>query len=328
MKNDTLSGQLLYCLFKTKLTMKLTLLCMLLSAVSIQANTFAEQQMIVSGTISDADGQPLPGASLLEKGTSNGVTADFDGNFSITLTTANATLVVSYVGYSTSEIAVDGNSVINIKLQENTDILDEVVVVGYGKTLKSDLTSAISTVKSSDIVNAPVGNVSNNLSGRMTGVLTYQSSGEAGLDATTIQIRGVNTTGNSQPLVIIDGIRGNMNTLNPNDIENISVLKDAAAVAPFGLAAANGVILITTKRGTKKSPTVSYSYNYGIQNPVDLTKTLNAYQHVQMRNEIYLNDHPGDTNVPFSADVVEEYRKVVEGLPGANYDKYFIDLGT
>ena len=178
-------------------------------------------------------------------------------------------------------------------------------------------------VESSDIVNAPVGNVSNNLSGRMTGVLTYQSSGEAGKDATTIRIRGANTTGNSQPLVIIDGIRGNMNTLNPNDIESISVLKDAAAVAPFGLAAANGVILITTKRGTKKSPTVSYNYNYGIQNPVDLTKTLNAYQHVQMRNEVYLNDHPGDTNVPFPADVVEEYRKVVEGLPGANYDKYF-----
>ena len=134
MKNDTIGGQWSY-LFKTKVTTKLTLLCSLVSVFSIQANTVATQQTIVSGTISDANGQPLPGATILEKGTVNGVTADFDGNYAITLTTANATLIVSYVGFSTSEIVVDGRSVVDITLQESTDLPDEVVVVGYGKSL-------------------------------------------------------------------------------------------------------------------------------------------------------------------------------------------------
>jgi TonB-linked SusC/RagA family outer membrane protein len=301
------------------------LLCMTVLSVWPVSASAQQTKKQITGTIVDETGTAVIGANVVEKGTANGIITDADGNFSLNVAD-NAVLQVSFIGYITQEVSVlsaGGGKRLSIKLLEDTRVLEEVVVVGYGKALKSTLTSAVSTVKPDKLVQAPVSNLSQNLSGRMTGLLTLQQSGEPGKDGATIRIRGINTTGNASPLVIIDGIPGDMNRLNPEDIENISVLKDASAVAPYGLAAANGVIAITTKRGLKDVAKFSYTGSYGFVNPVWIPKTVNAYQHVLIRNEVYRNDNPTGTNIPYPDHIVEEYRKVSTGDPTGNYDKYF-----
>ncbi|MBX2924340.1 MAG: TonB-dependent receptor [Chitinophagaceae bacterium] len=283
----------------------------------------------VTGRITDSLGNPIRGVSIRLTPGNKGAATGNDGSFSIiNVSPGNYTLEISNVGYQTitRSISVAENMPLalgTITMNAVVSDLGEVVLVGYGnKTRRATLTTSISAIKADKLVEA-VPNIANKLSGRVTGILSYQTSGESGLDETTIRIRGQNTIGNAAPLVIIDGVPGRMNDVNSADIEDISVLKDAAAAAPYGLAAANGVILITTKKGVKGRARLSYNGNYGIQNPVYLTKTLNSYQQALMQNEIYLNDHPGDTNVPWSASELEEYRKVVEGDPTGNYDKYF-----
>jgi len=276
----------------------------------------------INGKVTDQTGASLPGVSVVIKGTNSGVATNDKGEFTLQANTGE-TLIFSFIGYVNQEVAVGRNTTLNILLAEDVQRLDDVVIVAYGTSQKSTLTSSVSAIKGNTLVDAPVASIPNNLAGRAAGVLTYQTSGEPGSDATTVRIRGQNTFGNSEPLVIIDGIPGQMSDISPQNVENMSILKDAAAVAPYGLAAANGVILITTKKGLKESAIFSYDANYGIQNPVQLAKTINSYQNALIQNETYKNDHPGDLKVPWSAEQLEEYRKVCTGDPTGNYDKYF-----
>ncbi len=295
---------------------------LLLSLFSF-STTVSAQSVKVSGTVKTAAQEPLASVSVKVKNSQIGTVTDASGKFSLDVPNSKSVLIFSYVGFTEKAVTVGNQTNIDITLEENSSGLAGVVVVGYGnKTRKATLTTSISAIKGDKLVEA-VPNIANKLSGRVTGILSYQTSGEAGMDETTIRVRGQNTLGNSAPLVIIDGIPGVMSTVNSDDIEDISVLKDAAAAAPYGLAAANGVILITTKRGVKNSTKLTYNANMGFQNPVYLTKTLNSYQQALMQNEIYLNDHPGDNNVPWSDAELEEYRKVSVGDPSGNYDKYF-----
>lgn len=231
-----------------------TVLFMVLGTHSVLAQTAT-----VSGTVTDAQGEPLLGANILEKGTSNGSITDFDGNYTIEVS-QGATLVVSYVGYQSKEVAVGGQTTMNIVLAaDNT--LDEVVIVGYGTQRKSDLTGAISSVSAKDFENQPIIRAEDALQSRTAGVNVSKNSGAPGGDI-KIRIRGSNSiTGNNQPLVVIDGIiGGDLSSLNTNDIQSINVLKDASATAIYGSRGSNGVIMVTTKKGKSGMPKVNINY--------------------------------------------------------------------
>ena len=225
-------------------------------------------QFQISGTVTDEDGTPLPGANIVEKGTTNGVTADFDGNFSIEVSDTNAILIVSYIGFSTKEVPLDGKTTINIQLAESAAGLDEVIVVGYGVQKKSDITGAVSNISEEKLQSRPTANFSDALQGRSSGVQIRQSGGD--LDGKfQIAIRGVGSvTGSNDPLIVVDGIpliSASFSTINPRDIASIDILKDASATAIYGARAANGVVIISTKKGEIGKPQLTYSSDLSIE---------------------------------------------------------------
>ena len=218
--------------------------------------TFAQTQ--ISGTVKDNEGNPMINVSVVVKGSLKGVTTDASGNFSISAR-PNDVIVFSYTGYETKEVRLGNQSVLNISLDAKANSLSEVVVVGYGKEKRENLTGAIVSASGKELSKSPTISLTNSLAGLLPGVVTQNFSGEPGRDNASILIRGRNTTGNNNPLVVVDGIQNasGWQYINSNDIESISVLKDASA-AIYGAQAANGVILITTKRGTLGKPTISY----------------------------------------------------------------------
>ncbi len=248
-----------------------------------------QPQKKVSGKITDHSGTTLPGVSVVVKGTTNGAITDADGNFSILNIPDNAILQFSFVGMKTQEITVGKKSSLTIVMDEQTIGLEEVVAVGYGTQKKVATTSAISSLKGNELVAAPVANVSGSIAGRLPGVLSFQNSGEPGADATTLRIRGISTTGNANALVIIDGIPRNLSDVDPTEVETISVLKDAAAVAPYGLGGANGVILITTRRGKEGEISINFKTYYGIQQPTSLPRMLDSYGYANALNIANVN---------------------------------------
>jgi len=257
---------------------------------------------IVSGIVVDAKGEPVIGASILIKGTSTGTITNFEGAFTIPVgLLKNPVLQFSYIGYNSQEIAVEGLNNLRIVLVEKSESLEEIVVIGYGTQRKKDLTGSVATIKSSDINSLPVPSISDAMQGRAAGVQVI-SSGVPGSDA-SFRIRGVGTINNSDPLVVIDGfpIDGGLNQLNMNDVESVQVLKDASATAIYGARGANGVVIITTKHGnsTGKSQ-LNFNYSYGIQNPTNKIKMLNASQFASLHNDMMAN--AGLTKNPEFAD--------------------------
>lgn len=264
---------------------------------STNENKVKTVQTQVTGTVTDADGIPLPGASVVEKGTTNGTQTDFDGNFSIDVE-ADATLIISYVGFATQEIAVDGNSVINVSLLEDATALNEVVVTGYVTQTRGDITGSVASVDVSEATKAPIVNAAEALQGRVSGV-TVISNGEVGGNP-KITIRGLGTSNNTDPLYIIDGVQSEdgliLNSISPNDIDQINVLKDGAA-AIYGARASNGVIIITTKSGSynMSKPIISVDTYIGFSEAVNVPGLLNAQQHGDMLFDSFTND-----GVPFN----------------------------
>ncbi len=244
----------------------------------------------VTGTVLDATGETLPGATVRLKGNAAvAVATNVDGRFMIKVPNLNATLEVSFIGYKTETVALKGRSDVEIVLNEDSQMLDEVVAVGYGVAKKATLTGSVSAITGADLVKAPMQNVSNLLTGKVSGLTAVQSSGKPGEDAAAIHVRGVNDFNGSGPLVIIDGVPGDMNMVNPNDIENVSVLKDASA-AIYGVRAANGVILITTKQGKDGTAKISYSGNVAIVRNTALPKFLNAEEYMYWHNKASIMD--------------------------------------
>ena len=255
---------------------------------SFAKDFYAAPDKKVTGKVTDDKGAPLSNVSVLVKGTSRGTTTDLNGTFSITVPGDNSVLVISYVGYQTKEVQVGAQSDLSVALISGSEQLTDVVVVGYGTQKKVTVTGAVSAVKGEALVKSPAVDLSNSLAGRLPGLVVIQQSGEPGYDGATINIRGTNTLGNSSPLVVIDGIPdrdGGLGRLNPRDIENISVLKDASA-AIYGARAANGAILITTKRGTSGKPKVTYDFNQGWSQPARVPKMSNAYEYASIMNEV------------------------------------------
>jgi TonB-linked SusC/RagA family outer membrane protein len=239
----------------------------------------------ITGVIVDEHGEPVIGANVLEKGTTNGSITNIDGQFSLSVS-ENAVLQISYIGYISQDVTVGNRTHIPITLKEDFETLEEVVVVGYGTQRKATLTGSITTVKGEDMIKTPTTNASHMLAGRMAGVTTVQSSGEPGADDATIRIRGVNTIGNSDPLVVVDGVPGrSLSRIDPASIETITVLKDASA-AIYGSQAANGVILITTKRGSTGKPNITLNFNQGFSQPTRIPDMTDGSEYATLINEL------------------------------------------
>ena len=262
-----------------------------------------QQSKKVQGVVIDAAGAPIIGANVMVKGTTNGTITDLDGKFVIDIPNG-AILEISYIGYISQEIKPT-NSNISITLKEDTQNLEEVIVVGYGIQKKVNLTGAVSNVKSEMMENRTTSDPVNMLTGNVSGVTIVQNSGQPGADGAALRVRGVGTLGNSEAMVIIDGVESSMSNVDPNDIENISVLKDAAASSIYGVRAANGVILVTTKKGKTGKPVVSYNGYIGWQQATRMPKYLDSYNYAVLLNEAYQNDN---LNPLYKNDELEKFK--------------------
>ena len=241
------------------------------SAISMQAEKRETlQKRILTGVVLDEQGVPAIGVNVLVKGTTVGVATDIDGKYKIEIPQGNQTIVFSYIGYQTQEIAYRGQISLNINLEPDSEILDDVVVVGYGVQKKVNLTGAVGTVEGDKLTSKAVGNVTSALAGLVPGLKVMNRGGKPGNDGAELNIRGFGS-----PLVLVDGIEQDFGNMDPNEIENISILKDASA-AVYGARAANGVILITTKRGKKSAPKFNVKFNAGFSSPTRIIKMASS----------------------------------------------------
>lgn len=246
------------------------------------------QQITVQGVVKDQTGETVIGASVMEKGTTNGTITGIDGDFSLNMS-PNGTLVVSFVGYKTQEVQVKGQKQLQVVLSEDAEMLDEVVVIGYGTMKKSDLTGAVSSIGNKDIKDSPVSNLGQAIQGKISGVQIVDA-GKPG-DNVSIKIRGLGSINNCDPLVVIDGVPTDLglSSLNMADVERLDVLKDASATAIYGSRGANGVVMITTKHGTEGKGKLAVSANYSFQNATNVPSLLNAAQYAELSNDMMVN---------------------------------------
>lgn len=286
------------------------------------------QNRSVTGQITSSDDQEaLPGVNVILKGTSTGTVTDISGNYSLEVPEQDAILVFSSVGYVTEEVTVGAQSVINLVLDADVTALEEIVVVGYGTQKKATVTGSVSSMKGEEIAALPVPNITHSMAGRMAGVMVRPNGGQPGYDNPDINIRGVVTTGNNAPLVVVDGIiRDNISQIDPSTIDNVSILKDAAAVAPYGMGGANGVILITTKRGKSGKPVVQFNTSMGFQNPTYLPDMVGARDYMIVQNEGYYNLTPNGTTPPNDPALIADYDRLHQEDAYRYPDSEFKDL--
>ena len=295
---------------KTMITIVLSLLFMNDPAVFAESfDTHQQSGKKISGIVSDQGGEPLVGVNISVKGTSTGTITNPDGTFSLNVS-SDATIVFSFIGYNTIEQVVGNQSSFNITMEENFQYLEEVVVVGYGVQKKETLTGSVSNIKTEEIARSPVSNLTNSLMGKMPGVISQQISAEPGEDGADLFIRGRSTLNDNSPLILVDGIDRDFSQLSPNEIESVTILKDASATAIYGVRGANGVILVTTKRGTEGKPTVNYNGYVGIQNPTIVPQFLNSYDYAVLYNEATRNDNPyiTDDQLQYQPSDLEKYK--------------------
>ncbi len=306
-------------------SVKLTLIMLILFQVSVFGAVM--QQNSIKGTITNEQGEPIPGVTVVVKGTNTGTIANDDGSFTISAESGDV-LVFSFVGMRTKEVPVGNQSQIDVVLEADVIGLDEVVAVGYGVQKKTTVTGSISTIKGEELAQIPVSNISQSMAGKLAGVSVRSSNGaQPGMDTPDIHIRGIVTTGNNSPLVVVDGVkRNNIRQIDPSSIENITILKDAAAVAPYGIGGANGVILITTKKGQKGRPVVRLNTSYGFQNPTYVPNMLNATDYMTLQNEGYYNLTPNGTTPPNNPDLIANYKQLHQEDPWRYPDSEFIDV--
>lgn len=308
-KDENLKEVLNYLFKNTDISYELEGMHVILSAPDREVGRLStvrqQQDRKISGKIIDEKGEAIIGANVSEKGTSNGTITNLDGEFALTIS-EKSTLVITYVGYVPQEIAVGSRSVLQIQLKEDNQTLEEVIVVGYGVQKAETVTGSVSAIRGDKLMVAPTVNFSNSIAGRLPGLVAVSNSGEPGSDNAKFRIRGVNTLGDNSPLIVIDGIPGrNMERLTADDIESMTVLKDASA-AIYGAQAANGVILITTKRGNTGKAEVTISYNEGFSQPSVIPKMADAPTYLTLLNEI--SEYAGQTP-KYSDDEIQKYRE-------------------
>lgn len=288
----------------------------LFKAAERTTTSINQQKRIITGTVVDPNGEAVIGANVVVKGTTNGTITDMDGKFSLEVP-EGAMLLVSYIGYGDYETKVGNQSNLSITLKEDSKALDELVVVGYGTMKKKDLTGAVGAVKGDDLASRRTTQLSTALQGATSGVLVTRDNSAPGATA-SIKIRGVTTIGETSPLVIIDGVPGDINQVNPEDVENMSILKDAASASIYGSRAAAGVIVITTKRAKTNDLSLNYNFEYGWEMPTKLPKYVGAQRFLEMVNETRYNDNnSGGWYQTYSEDQVNNWLKYHETDPDA-----------
>ncbi|RYG39684.1 MAG: SusC/RagA family TonB-linked outer membrane protein, partial [Chitinophagaceae bacterium] len=265
-------------------------LCLILCLTIIAATSFGQAAgRIITGQVTDDRGEPVVGASVMEKNGNAGTMTDTKGNFEISVSGNTVILTISFKGYATVELNTEGKAVLDVKLSTESTSLNEVVVVGYGTKTKGNLTGAVSSVSARELEKSPAANLTNSIAGQVPGLIVNTRSGEPGNDDASVFIRGKGTLGDQSPLIVIDGIpdrAGGFARLNPADIASFTVLKDATA-AIYGARAANGVILITTKRGSSGKSSLSFSVNQAFTQPTRKPSLLNAYEYAVAEREYY-----------------------------------------
>ena len=288
------------------------------AAATLNAGPANQQTKAISGVIVDTDGEPVIGANVVEKGTTNGTISDTSGKFNISVA-PGATLMISYIGYISQEIPVGNNTALSVVMAEDSEVLEEVVVVGYGTVKKKDLTGAVAAIKGDDLAARKTTQLSTALQGSVAGVLVTRDNGAPGAAAGSIKVRGVTTIGETGPLIIIDGVPGSINDVNPNDVESMSVLKDAASSSIYGSRAAAGVILITTRRAKEKELAIGYNFEYGFEIPTKQPEYVGVKRYLETTNELRYNDNKsGGWNQAYSEDEVNNWEKYNQTDP----DKY------
>ena len=277
------------------------------SPSTLRSEMNTEQKKNLSGTIKDTKGFPLPGVTVMVKGTTIGTISDNDGRFRLSVPNDAKTLVFSFVGMKSQEFPVAGKTAFSIVMEEEAVGLDDVVVVAYGTQKKVSITGAVSSIVTKDLKQSPSPNLVGALAGRLPGLITVQNSGQPGNEGYAIYLRGASTTNGQNPLILIDGVpRDNITTIDPNEIASVSILKDASSTAVFGVRGANGVILITTKRGaTNETPQLNVTAEFGLQDFVRKITTVNSWEHAALRNEARAND---GLSPEFSQDQIEKYK--------------------
>ena len=269
-----------------------TLIAFVLSQL-ISKELRAQEAVIVKGRVLDEEKLPLPGVSVKVKGKPAGTVSDTNGHYTITVPNGNDVLVFSFIGFQPIEQAVEGRTSINVTMGASSQSLNEVVVVAYGTQKKISVTGALTTVKGEDLAKSPSVNLAQTLVGRTSGLLAQQNSGQPGSDAVSLRIRGSSTFDlNNDPLVLVDGVERPFNSINAEEVDNITVLKDASTTAVYGIRGANGVILVTTKRGKTGKPQISFSSNFALQTPTRLPEFANAHDYAFLYNEALKNDNP------------------------------------
>lgn len=270
-------------------------------------NLFANEQsesITVTGVVKDIDGYGIPGVTVTVKFTSLGVLTDLDGNYSIEVPKDKETIVFSFMGLKTQEISIDGKRKIDVEMEEDIESLDEVVVVGYGTQKRVSITGSVTSLKAEELQSTPSVSLATALTGQMPGLVVVQNNGIAGSQSSSINIRGIGTPGDSSPLILVDGIERDFESLDMDEVQNISILKDASATAVYGVKGANGVIIVTTKRGLVQKPRVTFSANYGLIQAAKFVDLMDSYQFATLENEGTMNDNYGaeGTELPWSQE--------------------------
>ena len=306
---------------KPLLMTKLCILFLICSVTGYSAGVPGEFQQAITGKVTDAaTGEGLIGVTVLVKGTTTGALTDINGSFTIPAATRNAvTLQISFIGYGSQEVSATPGTNVAVALELEVLQMQEVVVVGYGTQKKESIVGAITQVDNKALMQAGVSNVTNAIAGKLSGVLTIQRSGEPGNNAADIYVRGVSSWNGSQPLVLVDGVERDFSQLDPNEINTISVLKDASATAVFGAKGANGVIVVTTKRGSLGKPKMDFSISYGLQKATRIPDHIDSYTTMSMLNHAYMNEGGTYFSQLTSAKVLGEYKNPSTPLNALRY---------
>ncbi|MDE6270241.1 MAG: SusC/RagA family TonB-linked outer membrane protein, partial [Muribaculaceae bacterium] len=267
----------------------------------------AQDLLKVTGNVTDENGEPLIGASVTVQGAKSGTVTDYDGNYEIKVA-PNGTLVFSYIGCTPQSIEVNKRTKIDVTLDASVSSLDEVVVIGYGVQKKVTMTGAVSNVNGKELLKSPSASLGNAMAGKLPGVSTVQYSGRPGGDDPTILVRGVGSFNGSSPLILVDGVERSFSQIDPNEVEDISILKDASATAVFGVRGANGVIIVTTKRGQEGKTDISFSASYGIQQVANFIEMVDSYTWATLYNNAQLGDGFDPSQLRFSEEAIRHFR--------------------
>ena len=305
---------------------KLCRLHLLLLALLLPGVSFAQNLLKVQGCVTDEQNEPLIGATVQTKDKSKGTITDSGGNYVLSGVPKGSTLVFSYVGYKSKEVKVTSAS-LNVVMESDDELLDEVVVIGYGQQRKVTLTGSVSNVGGKELLKSPAASLGNTLSGKLPGLQSVQYTGVPGADDPVIRIRGIGSFNSAEPLVLVDGVEREFSQIDPNEVQDISILKDASATAVFGVRGANGVILVTTRRGEVGKPAITLTTSVGLQQISKFLEPANSYEYATAYNHAQEVEGVAEDGWKFSKEAIQHWKDMdmPTVYPSTNWFKYLMN---